>query len=104
MSDEKVDPSKTKDEIVPLKDEGDSKPETAGRGAKLAMKVRKAMSKSAGYTAFTNPTLFRQLYSESLLPKDAADVNPDAAMRQVRHLRRLCSGSYREINHLRKVG
>ena len=102
MSDEKADPSKTK-EIAPLKDAGDSNSETVGRGQKLAIKVRKAMAKSAGYTAFTNPTLFRQLYAESLLPKDAADVNPESAMRQVRHLRRLCSGSYMEINHLRKV-
>ena len=73
------------------------------RGKNLAKKVRTVMSKSAGYTAFTSPSLFRQLYGESLLPKDAADINPDAAMSSVRHLRRLCSNSYAEINHLRKV-
>ena len=78
-------------------------PLEASRGATLAKKVRSVMAKSAGYTAFTSPSLFRQLYAESLLPKDAADINPDAAMRSVRHLRRLCTGSYAEINHLRKV-
>ena len=105
-SEEKEDPSKekkTSNQDEPEKASGDSSPKK-GLGAKLANKVRKAMAKSAGFTTFTNPTLFRQLYSESLLPKDAADINPETAMRQVRHLRRLCSGSYREINHLRKVG